>query len=206
MGLSAEDIIRGGSLPTTTVPVCMHADLTAEHEELERQLDKAVTAPRDSLAAGSNATDLSAQIAALEERMREHTVVFKLQALPRPKWKALVAAHPPRKADDGTVDERDKYIGVNTETFFEVMVRACTVEPQLSPEVWRILLGDSQAARTHLEAELGAERAAAEIEDGKLTDRQFDDLSNAAWALNRRDVDVPFSRAASRIRENSEPE
>lgn len=181
MGLTPEEIIRGGSLPTTTVPVCMHADLTAEHEDLERQLDKALTAPRDSLAAGSNATELSEKIQALEEQMQAHTVTFKLQALRRPKWKALVDDYPPRRADDGTVDERDKYIGVGPD-FFPAMIRACAVEPELPDEVWQLLFEE------------------------KLTDRQFDELSNAAWALNRRDVDVPFSRAASRIRENSEPE
>jgi len=41
--------------------------------------------------------------------------------------------------------------------------------------------------------------------DQSLTSRQFDDLSDAAWSLNRREVDVPFSRAASRIL-RSEPE
>lgn len=179
MTLSAEDIIRGGKLPTRTVPVCMHADLTAEHEELERQLEEARTRPRDSLAAGSSAAQLSGQISDLEEQMRDHTVTFKLQALPRPKWKKLVGEHQPRKGDDGGVDERDKYIGVNSETFFPAMIRACTVEPELADDVWQLLF------------------------DEKLTDRQFDELSDAAWSLNRRDVDVPFSRAASLTRQTS---
>lgn len=182
MGLSAEDIIRGGSLPTKSVTVCMHADLQAEHEDLERQLQEALTAPRDSLAAGGNAKEISERMQALEEQMREHTVDFRFRALPRPKWKALLAEHPPRKAEDGGIDERDKYIGVNTETFFEAMIRACCTEPALSEDVWRILL------------------------DERLTDRQFDTLSNAGWALNRSDVDVPFSRAASRILATSESE
>lgn len=182
MGLSAEDIIRGGSLPTKSVTVCLHADLQAEHEELERQLQDALTAPRDSLAAGSNAKEISEQMQALEELMRQHTVVFKFRALTRPKWKAVFAAHPPRKVEGGGQDDRDKYIGVNTETFFEAIIRACCVEPELPEDVWRLLL------------------------DERLTDRQFDELSNAAWALNRSDVDVPFSRAASRILANSETE
>lgn len=181
MELSAEDIIRGGSLPTTSVPVCMHADLQAEHEDLERQLQEALTKPRDSLAAGGNAAELSARIEQLEAQMRKHTVTFKFQALPRPEWKELVEAHPPRKAADGSVDERDKYIGVGP-SFYPAMIRACCLEPALSDEVWALLF------------------------DKRLTDRQFDTLSDAAWALNRRDVDVPFSRAASRIRDHSESE
>ena len=160
----------------------MHADLTAEHEDLERQLAEERTKPRDSLAAGSNAAQLSEQIAVLEEQMHAHTVTFKLQALPRPKWKKLVDAHQPRRTEDGGVEDKDRYIGVNTETFFPAMIRACTVEPHLSDEVWDLLF------------------------DEKLTDRQFDELSDAAWALNRREVDVPFSRDASRIREASATE
>lgn len=182
MGLSAEDIIRGGSLPTKSITVCMHADLQAEYEDLERELQEELAKPRDSLAAGGNAREISERLQQLEERMREHTVAFHFRALPRPKWKALLAGHPPRKAEGGGLDERDKYIGVNTETFFEAMIRACCTEPELSEDVWRLLL------------------------DERLTDRQFDDLSNAAWALNRSDVDVPFSRAASRILANSETE
>lgn len=182
MGLSAEDIIRGGSLPTKSVTVCLHADLQAEYEHLERQLQDELAKPRDSLAAGGNAAVISEQLLHLEEQMRGHTVAFKFRALPRPKWKALLREHPPRKAEDGGLDVRDKYIGVNTETFFEAMIRACCTEPALSDDVWRLLL------------------------DERLTDRQFDTLSDAAWALNRSDVDVPFSRAASRILANSEHE
>lgn len=182
MGLSPEDIIRGGSLPTKSVTVCMHADLQAEYEILERALQDELAKPRDSLAAGGNATAISEQLLQLEEQMREHTVGFKFRALPRPKWKALFAAHPPRKADDGGQDERDKYIGVNVDTFFEAMIRACCAEPELPEDVWRLLF------------------------DEKLTDRQFDSLSNAAWGINRHEVDIPFSRAASRILATSESE
>jgi hypothetical protein len=182
MGLSAEDIIRGGSLPTKSVTVCLHADLQAEYEDLERSLQEELTKPRDSLAAGGSAAAISERLQILEQQMRDHTVAFRFRALSRPKWKALLASHPPRKAEDGGLDERDKYIGVNTETFFEAMIRACCTAPDLPEDVWRLLL------------------------DERLTARQFDDLSNAAWALNRSDVDVPFSRAASRILANSESE
>lgn len=179
MALTAEEIIRGGSRPTTTVPVCMHADLTAEHEELERQLQAALTKPRDSLASGGNATELSERIKALEEQMRAHTVTFKFQALRRPDWKKLVAEHPPRRDADGSLHERDKNLLFNVDTFFTALIRACCTEPGLPEEVWELLL------------------------DEKLTDRQFDELSNAAWYLNRGDVDVPLSRAASRLTQDS---
>lgn len=198
---TAKDLIRAAKLPEKSVPVCLQADLVAEHEAAERELEQARTRTGKRLDSGGEVRELSERLAALEAEMAEHTIDFRLRAMPRPKWKAFVAAHPPRKAEDGTVDERDKYIGVNIETFFDVLVRVSVVEPQLDDEDWRILFGDSEEQKEKLRAE-GKED---EIEEGKLTDRQFDALSDAAWVLNRHGVDVPFSRAASTIL-TSEPE
>lgn len=165
--------LAAAKLPEKTVPICLRGDLQAEFEELERQLSEAEKKAGDSLA-GSGARAIAQKIEALREQMLEHTVEFRLRAMPRPKWKAFVAEHPPRKAEDGSVDERDKWMGINTDTFFDVLVRASIVDPQLDDDDWATL-------------------------DANLTDRQFDQLSDAAWGLNRREVDVPFSRAASKI-------
>jgi len=181
MSKDIKALIRGAKLPECTVPVCLNADLTAEFERAERELSEATQRPADSLAAGGQARQIAERIEALRAEMVEHTIDFRLRAMQRPRWKAFVAAHPPRRADDGGVHERDRSIGVNTETFFDALIRASVVEPELDDEDWSLLL------------------------DEKLTDRQVDQISDAAWSLNRREVDVPFSRAASRIL-NSEPE
>ncbi|MFC6017802.1 hypothetical protein ACFP2T_16495 [Plantactinospora solaniradicis] len=177
-----KDAIRAAKLPERVVPVCLNLDLQAEFEAAERELQELLDRPRDSLAAGGPPKDLSQRVRDLEAEMREHTHDFRLRALPRPGWLALVADHPPRQTEDGAVDQRDQYVGVNAETFFTALVRASVVAPELDEEDWRLLL------------------------DEKLTDRQFDQLSDAAWSLNRRDVDVPFSRAASRHLPVSVPE
>lgn len=192
-------LIRSAKLPEKTVPVCLHADLVAEVEQAERELTDAQRQIGDSLAGGSGARDVAERIEALRAQMLDSTVEFTLRAMPRPTWRAFLAEHPPRK-DGDQVDERDKYVGVNTETFFDALVRRSTVSPELDDEDWRILFGDSPEERKRREA------AGEPVEDGKLTDRQFDQLSDVAWALNRREVDVPFSLAASRILRNSEPE
>lgn len=160
-----------------TVPLCLRGDLVAKFEELERQLEQARKNAGDSLAGGGAVVSISQQIEQLRETMQAATRTFRLRALPRKRWRQLVAAHPPRRGDDGKVVESDA-IGVNADTYFDAMVRACTVEPQLSDEQWVRLL------------------------DEVLSDRQFDELSNTAWALNRHDVAVPTSRAASRILQN----
>lgn len=172
---SAKDLIRGGKLPEDKVTICLRGDLQVEFEQLEDRLTKALGSVADSLD-GTGAAELAEQIEALRRQMEDHSITFTLRAHARPAWKQLLAEHPPRKGDDGAPLDDDRYVGVNTETFFAALVRSSVVDPELDDDDWRLLL------------------------DERLTDRQFDNLSNAAWNLNRRDVDIPFSRAASKIR------
>lgn len=174
MGKDIKALIRGAKLPETTVQVCLAADLVAEFEQLERDLADARRETGASLAGGSKAREIAERIEAIRQEMTESTVDFRLRAMTRVGWREFVAKHPPRKVD-GKVHEDDRYLGVNADTFFPALVQASVVSPQLDAEDWRLLL------------------------DEKLTDRQFDELSSAAWALNRKEVDVPFSPAASRI-------
>lgn len=170
-------LMSEAKLPARTVLICLRGDLVAEHEQAERDLEQAQRTVGDSLAGGTAVAEIVEQIEALEEQMRESQYPFRLRALPRPQWRDLVAAHPPRRGEDGAIVDTDRP-GVNADTFFEAMIRACLIDPELTDEEWKQL-------------------------DETLTDRQFDDLSDAAWAVNRREVDIPFSRAASRMRRAS---
>lgn len=165
-------LLAAAQLPERSVPVCLRADLAADHEAADRELEQLVRNPPSSLG-GDGRGELRDRIAALEAEMKASTYPFRLRALPKPKFRALVAAHPPRRGDDGEPDQRDAVIGLNAETFFDALIRACLLDPALDDAQWADL-------------------------EAKLTDRQYDDLSNAAWYLNRSEVDVPFSRAASR--------
>jgi hypothetical protein len=174
------DLLKQAKLPERSVPVCMRGDLAADHEALERQLQAAQDRPVDSLE-GNGAGELADRIAALEAEMREHTYTFRLRALPRAEFRKLVAAHPPRRGDDGEPVREDAVLGACGDTLFPALVRASTVDPQLDDAEW------------------------AELLDEKLTDRQFSDLTDAAWFLNRGEVDIPFSRAASQANRSTEP-
>lgn len=171
---SIKTLIRQARLPERTVQVCLDAALVAEIEQAERELAQAERERGDSLAGGARPRAIAERIEALRQQMHDRMVVFRLRAMPRPQWAAFLDEHPPRKTDSGEVDERDKYIGVNVDTFFPALIRRSVVEPELDDEDWDLLLNE------------------------RLTSRQFDDLANAAWSLNRREVDVPFSLAASR--------
>ena len=168
--MDVKELIRSAKLPEATVPLCLRADLVAEYERTERDLAAAVKAAGDSLAGpGGQARALEERLAALREEMTDSTLTVTLRALPSPRYRALMDEHPPRLVGD-KVDRRDAVFGFNIDTFFTALTRACVVAPDLDDEDWEALTGD----------------------DGKLTDAQVGTLTDAAWKLNRKDVDLPF--------------
>lgn len=160
-----------------TVPICLAGHLVADWERADRELQRAQKEGSNSLE-GGGVGELVDQVRTLESAMREHTDQFRLRAMPRHEFRALIADHPPRLGDDGDPVREDAQVGVNRETFFAALIRASVVEPALDDEDWAFLLGDAG-------------------KEGVLTDRQFTDLEDAAWFLNRGEVNVPFSHAAS---------
>lgn len=175
-------LLKGARLPERSVPVCLRGDLAADHEAAERDLEQAQQATGNSLE-GAGVGALVERIEALQAEMREHTYDFRVRAIPRPDFRALLAAHPPRRDETtGELDADDVNLGFDQTTFQDALIRACTVDPVLDDAGWQELLGE------------------------KLTDRQYLDLSNAAWFVNRGEVDVPFSRAASRAKRDTADE
>lgn len=166
--------LAAARLPERTVEICLRGDLVADHEAAERDLEQAQQAGTSSLA-GNGSAEIIERIDALEAEMRESSVTFRVRAMPRPRWRALLAEHPPRRGDDGEIVADDAAVLINTETFYDALIRACVVEPEMTGDDWDQL---SQV----------------------ITDRQFGDLSLAAWMINRGEVDVPFSLAASRMK------
>jgi hypothetical protein len=173
-------MLAEAKLPEATVLVCMRGDLVADHEAAERELEQARKTAGNSLA-GNGAAEIAERITALEEEMREHSYEFRLRALPRHAWRELLKAHEPRRDESGDLVEADRHLGFNAETFYDDMVRHCLIDPELTDEEF------------------------ARLAD-RLTSYQFDELFDAAWGLNRRDVDIPFSRAASEMRRASAAE
>lgn len=195
-------LLAGAKLPERTVPICLRADLVAEHEELDRELGQLIDKGPPQKFGGDGRGELRQRIEALEAEMNANTYPFRFRGLPQPAWLAFVAEYPPRKDDDGEVHEDDLQVGVNMDVFPEALIRRCCIDPVLDDKGWRELLGDSDKVR----AQLTADGKQDEIENGKLTNRQLELLFQAPWNLNRRDVDVPFSRAVSRLNQSSSPE
>jgi hypothetical protein len=99
--------------------------------------------------------------------MKAESVDFVVQAMSRSEWVKLIAAHPPR---DGV--EIDQRMGLNSESYWPALLKRCVVDPVVTPEQWKSLL------------------------DGVLSSSQYEALTDAAWAVNRAEVSVPFSRSA----------
>ena len=176
---SFTDLLKGAKLPEASKPICLRADLTAEFEAAERELDLLRKQPRqtDSLA-GSPAGLLVRRIEELQQEMTAATYTFRLRALPKSRWRALVAAYPPRKDDKGEPLAEDAQIGVNREDFLDALIKVSVIAPVMTEEQWTELLET-------------------------ITDRQYSDLCDEAWFLNRGEVSVPFSRAASLLKRDT---
>jgi hypothetical protein len=182
---SIKDKIAKARLPQRTIQLCLNGDLVAEHEEAERELEQAQRNPGNSLA-GNGAAAIAERIEALEAEMRESTETFVLRALPqkpnprddRPTWRELLDRHPPRRGDDGEIVDADKGLLLNTETFYEDLIKVSVVSPEMDETDWADLLT-------------------------VLSNAQYGELSMGAWLLNRGGVDIPFSLAASRMRSRS---
>lgn len=172
-------LLAAAALPQRTVPVCLRGDLQAQHETADRELEALLKEGSGKFNDGRGA--LKAKLLALEAEMKAATYEFRLQGLARPQYRAFIAGYPMRIEEDGSLHQEDRVYGFNIDGGAEPLVRRCLVDPVLDADGWARLM----------EA---------------LTERQFDDLAGAAWYLNRGDVDVPFSRAASRLTETSEPE
>jgi len=176
-----KDNHKSASRIERTVQICLRGDLVADWESADRELTRAREEFRSSTS--KEAPGLAAlieRVRSLEAEMLEHTETWRLRALPRHKFRALVAEHPPRVDENNDPIPEDRQIGVNQKTMFPALVRASIVEPVLDDEDWLWLLGDDN-----------------DDDSGVLTDRQFGDLTDVAWFLNRGEVEVPFSHAAS---------
>jgi len=175
---SIKERIRKAGPTTRTVRVWLGADLDLidEYEAAEQAVEQAKQ-PADSLAGSGSIDEATQRLERVRARLDECAVDFKLRGLDDLHYCRLLEQHPPRRAEDGTLDERDR-TGWHKETFPPALVRACVVEPELDDEDWAALLGD-------------------EGRYGLLTSVQLDGLAAEAFALTRHPVDVPFSRAAS---------
>lgn len=172
------DALLDGAKPRGRSHTIYLKDLAEEIEELDAQLVDLQRPGMLNSAPGARA--LAEQIEALRAEMAKSALRLRLEAMDPDEWKALMAQHPPRRDSIGQVVDEDA-AGVNTATFYPALARKSIVRPAMTDARWAKLVK-------------------------AVSSRQWDDLWSLAWRLNRGEVDIPFSRAASRTLQSSAPE
>lgn len=176
--MNIDDILNQAKPVERSIPLCLRGDLVAQYEKLDRERANLEPGSHDSLTV-SPAMAIARQMAALREQMQEATVTFVVRGLPRKRFQALAAEHPPRRGPDGNIHEDDAYNQVNGLTFYDPLIRLCLLEPVMTDEQLTRLL------------------------DEVLSDRQWSDLAGLCLVACRGSVDIPFSSAASAVLRSS---
>lgn len=178
--IDIDAIIDAAQPAQRSMTLCLRGDLVSEYEELDRQREEAVRLDLgDSLASGGTAAAIAAQMDALREQMKSATITVVLRAMSRRNFLKLCSVHPVRRDEDNKPNPNDVGLGVNTDTIWDPLIRACWVSPDITKaRLTRVL-------------------------DEVLSDAQYSGLAGLAWEVNRGDVDIPFSYAASRTRQSN---
>jgi len=182
---SASEKLAAAQRAQDSMMIHLPGPLRAEWKQVKEEYDrkKASQTAAQMLNPDTGLKRLAAQLADLEERMAENSIEVTVQALRRERtpttpeteltWRELCDKHPPRKGKDGKPVPEDSP-GVNMATFPEPLIRASILGPDLSVEEWDLLLREY------------------------MTDRQYDSLFELCWRLNKGNIDIPFSFAASK--------
>lgn len=184
---SVKDKIKGAKRPQKTVNLCLRGDLQADHERLEAELERLITAPasdRLNDPTVAQRRQVAEQIQALAAQMADDTVTVTVRGMPGNRWDTFRGQHPARPGV-----KEDEPLGVNLRTFIPALLRTATIDPELDDDDWDQFLGNDDKGV-----------------DSILTSRQIGDWYLAALLVNRGEVDVPFSLIASAVLQPSSAE
>lgn len=169
------DIIGSIKRPEKTVPICLAGDLQAEFEDLERDLAVARETPAHGGTLAGSANPLATQIAQQIVELRERM----RQHTTVFRFRGLSSKGYSDLVAEHAPSDESKGDDVDWKSFTPALVAACAQAPEMTV------------------AEAG------QLADA-LTQAQWDALAVAAFSVNKRDVDVPFSYAASAVLQNSQ--
>jgi hypothetical protein len=178
------DLIHGATLAEDSAPLCLNGSIQREYEDALREVDRLeaeAEQPRRGkrLGQGSGLTEARAALDEIAGRMAPYILRLKLRAVSDEEFNRLKALHPPRN-EGGEPHKGDQLFGANSETFLPALLRASIVGAEEDDHVEAIDPADLDLLLSK-----------------KLSFGQRAALTDKAWNLNRRTVDIPFSHAAS---------
>lgn len=159
------------------IDFCSDLGLRAEWEQAQDTLKKAQSNPSDMLV-DTAVQDAALVVKGLEAQMSASILVFRVTGLPRRKWQELGVEHGPR---DG--NERDKVLGVNTDTFFDAVAQQSILAVTEETKDGKIVDFDPAVEWIPLADD--------------MTSGQYNEFVEKFLELNRGATSVPFSRLAS---------
>lgn len=123
MGVSIDDLIGRVKVPVRSVTLCLDADLQAEHDGLNEQLERIHREGIGSkMGDGLEAKQLATRIGEIEEAMRESETTFKFKGLNKNALNVLYKRFP----------SKDKNVTWDIEAGAHALLAAAAVEPVMS--------------------------------------------------------------------------
>lgn len=171
---------------TRIVDLCLNMDLQGQWEAACKALDAAKNqAALDAREADTSVRDAALAVRELEDRMREHSIRFTLQAQPRKKWAEFVAENPP--VDGNPIDDA---FGLHVAELDAVIVASTLSVTKLDGSPFDFDMAEQWD----------------ELAD-EMTNPQWEQFALAIIELNQTGggTQVPFSPAASLAILRSEP-
>jgi hypothetical protein len=92
---SIEEVLGKIKVAVRSVPICMDADLQAEHDELTNRLDVLNRESNGKMAGRAEAKEVADRLRELEHLMHESEVIFKFRGLTRSAIRKLQERYPP---------------------------------------------------------------------------------------------------------------
>jgi hypothetical protein len=80
---SIEEVLAKIKVPVRSVPICLDADLQAEHDELTNQLDVLNRETNGKMNGRTEAREIADRLRELEQLMHDSEVTFKFRGLTR---------------------------------------------------------------------------------------------------------------------------
>ncbi|GIG27190.1 hypothetical protein [Cellulomonas denverensis] len=180
--------------PTQRVEFCTNLSLKAEHEAAVAALAEANKAGQaDQRETGNTAVRAAAErVQEIEKVMREHTLVFTLEAWPRKRWAEWEALHPPREGNEG-----DKALGVDVSGLDKVLGGDVADGHSWPAAITGVTTLDGD------EVPFDPGSNWPELAD-EMTSAQWNDFALAILKLNNGVTAAPFSSLASVVIRRSE--
>lgn len=116
--MDINEIIDNARAREEVVALCLAGDLNAQWEVADAELRRLDQEKREKLSDGDERLTLAQQVADLEQRMRDHEVVFRFRALPYRQFQKLQDTC---RKPDATLD---------VEKMVPALLLACMVEPK----------------------------------------------------------------------------